>query len=105
MGFKSVLDQYEFFTDRNTRDHLTEYRVRGSHTRGVYPTQDTSCMRTARVKQEEREDRNNSMRVVRNLEEKNIGTKRKNPKQGRTSANGLTIELPGARVSLHHRLD
>ena len=33
-----------------------DYRERGSHARGVHPTQDTSRMRTARVKQEEEEE-------------------------------------------------
>ena len=32
------------------------YRGRGSHVRGVYPTQETSRMGTARVKQEEETD-------------------------------------------------
>ena len=33
-----------------------DYRERSSHARGVYPTQDTSRMATARVKQEGKED-------------------------------------------------
>ena len=37
---------------RNTRDN----KKRGSHARGVYPTQDISRMGTARVKQEEKAD-------------------------------------------------
>ena len=32
------------------------YRKRGSHARGVYPTQDFSRMETARVKQDEEAD-------------------------------------------------
>ena len=32
------------------------YKERGSHARGVYPSQDTSRMRTAKVKQEEEAD-------------------------------------------------
>ena len=32
------------------------YRERGSHARGVHPTQDTSRMETARVKQEKATD-------------------------------------------------
>ena len=39
---------------------------RGSHVRDVYSTQDTSRMETARV--EEDEDKNNSVRGVRNME-------------------------------------
>ena len=37
--------------DQNTRDH----RERGSHARGAYPTQYTSRIGTARMKQEEEE--------------------------------------------------
>ena len=33
-----------------------DYRERGFHARGVYPTQDTSLTETARVKQEEEAD-------------------------------------------------
>ena len=55
---------------------------RGSHARGVYPTQYTSCKGAARVKKHHK----NNARVVRNLEERNVGTKGKNPKQGLTSA-------------------
>ena len=39
-----------FKKKRNTMDHLTEYEDRGSHARSVYPTQDTSRMKTARAK-------------------------------------------------------
>ena len=49
---------------------------RGSHARGVSPTQYTSRMGTARVKKEEKADKNNA-RVVRNLEKINMGTKGK----------------------------
>ena len=41
----------------------------------------------------------NNARVKRNLEERNVGTKRKNPKQGLISAKDLTIELPEGRES------
>ena len=47
----------------------------------------------------------NNARVVRNLEERNVGTKRKCPKQDLTSAKDLTIELPEGRESPYHRLD
>ena len=41
----------------NTRGTSSmDYRERGSHARGVYPTQYTSRMETARVKQEEGAD-------------------------------------------------
>ena len=70
-----------------------DYRERGSHARSVYPTQYTSRMGTARVKQEEETDENKA-RVVRNLEERNVGTKEKCPKQSLTSARDTPIELP-----------
>ena len=38
--------------------------------------------------------KSNCKREVRNLEERNVGTKGKSPKQGLASANDLTIELP-----------
>ena len=62
-------------------------------------------METARVKQEEGRGRKrkeeegrgrlerNSKRVVRNMKERNVGTKRKSLKQGLTIAEDLTIEL------------
>ena len=46
---------------------------RRSHAWGVYRSQYTSSMGTARVKLEEETD----IRVVRNLEESNVGTKEK----------------------------
>ena len=54
-----------------------DYRERGSLAQGVYPTQYTSRMGPARVKQEEETDKNN-VRVVRTLEERNVVTKGKN---------------------------
>ena len=36
--------------------NIRDYRERGSHARGVYPTKNTSCMGTAMVKQEEETD-------------------------------------------------
>ena len=46
------------FADRIARDNQTWtiYRERGFHARDVLPTQDTSRMRTARVKKEEEAD-------------------------------------------------
>ena len=74
------------------------------HAGGVYPAQYTSLMGRIRVKQVEETDKNNA-RVVRNMEEKNVGTKEKSPKQALTSAKDLTIELPEGRESPYHRLD
>ena len=70
-----------------------DYRELGFHARGVYLTQDASCMGTATLKQEEKADNSNSKRVVRNLEQRNAGTKGKSPKQSLISAKDLTIEL------------
>ena len=77
-----------------------DYREQRSHARGVYPTQDTSRMGTAWVKQEEETDKNNGKRVARNLEERNVGMKGKSAKQDLTTAKDLTIELRGMRVSI-----
>ena len=72
-----------------------DYRERGSHARGVYHTQDTSLMTTARVKEDSTArgrstHKNNGKRVVKYLEERNVGTKLKSSKQGLTSAEDLT---------------
>ena len=45
-----------FFTGFPQPTLRMDYRERGSHARGVYPTQDTSRMGTARVKEEEGAD-------------------------------------------------
>ena len=39
------------------------------------------------------------------MEDRNAGTKGKNPKQGITNGKDLTIELPEGPESLYHRLD
>ena len=54
-----------------------DYTERSYHSRDVYPTRNTLRMGTVRVKQEEEKDNNNSKGIVRNLEERNVGTKRK----------------------------
>ena len=55
-----------------------DYRERGSHARGVYPSQYTLRMATAGVKQEEETDtRVTRKSIVRNMAERNAGTKRK----------------------------
>ena len=83
---KTVLDQYEF-TERNTRNHLAPTIGKRERVRIPY--------RDAPAKQN-----NNSKRVVRNLEEENVRTKRKCSKQSLTSAEGLALMLRGARLSL-----
>ena len=69
-------------------------RERWSHALGVYPTQYTS---KGEIRRRSRHQ-NHSNRVVRNLEEKNVSTKGKSPKQGLNSANDLTIELSEGRA-------
>ena len=70
---KAVLSRCEDVakTPKYERHLSMDCRERGSHARGVYPTQDTSRMGTARVKQEEEADI--------------------------TNAKDLTIELPKGR--------
>ena len=63
-------------------------------------------MRIGRMKQEEEADtRIIAKGIVRNMEERNVGTKGKSPKQGLTSAEDLTIDLPEGREYPYHRLD
>ena len=78
-----------------------DYRERGSHARSVYPLAHGNSEGEARGRSRHK----NNVRVVRNLEERNVGTKRKRPKQGQTSGKDLTIELPEGRESPYHRLD
>ena len=47
----------------------------------------------------------NNARVVRNLEEMNVGTKGKSPKQGLISSKDLPIDLSEGWESPYHRLD
>ena len=77
-------------------------RERGSHARGMYLTQYTSRIGTAIGRGGHKR---NSNRVVRNLEEKNVGTKGKSPKQRLISAKDLTIQLPEGCQSPYHILD
>ena len=89
------------FTDRNRRDPFyIDYRERGFHAQGVYPTQDISRMRTARAKQEA-----NARIVKKYMEESNVGTKRKSPELGQTRAIDLTKMILEGRDSTYHRSD
>ena len=57
-------------------------------------------MGTARVKHEEKVDKNNNERVQ-NMEEKSVATiRRKSPKQNLTDAKDLTIMLRESRLNL-----
>ena len=60
---------------------------------GVYHTQDTSRMGTARVEQEEEAD----------IGRKERGTKRKCPKKYLTSTDNLTMMFPSGRDSPYHK--
>ena len=69
-----------------------DYRERGSHARGVHPTQDTS--RIGKVRMNEirgSKHQNHSNGVVRNMEERNEGTKGKSQKQGITNIKDLPM--------------
>ena len=79
-----------------------DYRECGSHARGVYPTEDTSRKGKAR---ERSRHKNNSKRVVKNMDERKVVTKGKSLKQDLTSAADLTIELPEGLDSPFHRLN
>ena len=56
-------------------------------------------MEPARVKEEDEEDHNHNNWVVWDMEERNVGTNGKSPKQDLTSAKDLTIELSEGRES------
>ena len=80
-----------------------DYRKRGSHARGVYP--DTVYLAHGKSKGEARGRirHKNNARIVKNLEERNVGAKEKSPKQNITNAKDLSIELPEGRESSYHR--
>ena len=67
------------------------YRERGSHARGVYPTRDTSRMGTARVKQEEEADTRILVKEHYEIWKESEHYKAKSPKQGLTSAKDITL--------------
>ena len=48
---------------------------------------------------------NHSNRVVRNMEERNVGTKGKSPKQDLTSPKELTTEISEGSKSLYNKFD
>ena len=74
-----------------------DYRERGSHARGVHPTQYTSHLGTARMKQEGETD----TRIMQESSKKSGNI----PKQCLTSDNNLTIEFPKGREYPYHRLE
>ena len=60
-------------------------------------------MGTARVKEEREADTINNIERLRNLEEINVGTMEKSPKQGLISPEDLTMMLPEGRHSSYYR--
>ena len=68
-----------------------DYREQRSNARGVYPTQYTS----RREQQGWNRHKNNSLRVVWNMEETNLGTKGKSSKQGLTNEKYLPMAPEG----------
>ena len=62
-------------------------------------------MGAARVKEEEEADKNHSNRVVRNLEERNVGTKGNILKQSLISVKDLPVELPEGREFPYHKFN
>ena len=81
-----------------------DYEERRFHARGVSHTGYLAYGNSKGETRGRSRPKNNSKRVVRNREERNVGTKRKSPKQGLTSAKDLTTELPDGRESAYHRL-
>ena len=75
---------------KNKGPSSMDCRERGSYERGVYPTQDTSRMETAKGRSRHQ---NNSKRLVRNSEGKNVSTK------GKSFKESLAIELTEGRES------
>ena len=70
------------------------------HARGVYLTQDTSRIETARVTQEaEADTRIIYSKIVRNVEEKNVGTKGRSLKQGLIIAKDNNLHTNNATFS------
>ena len=90
--------------DQNTRNHSAWTIGNGipctrcvSHT--VY-------LAHGNIKDETRgRSRHKNNRLVRNIEERNVGTKGKSPKQGLTNAKDLPMELSEGLESLYHSLD
>ena len=64
MELRAASGQYRVvYRTKCERPLRMNHRERGSHARGVFPTQDTSRMGTARVKQEEEADKRVIVRV------------------------------------------
>lgn len=59
----------------------------------VHTTQETSCMGTAEMKQEE----NHSKRIVRNIEEKNVSKNNNSQTRPNYSSTDLTLMPSGAK--------
>ena len=82
-----------------------DYRELGSQARSVSHTVYLVHENSKGETRGRNRHKNNSKRVVRNLEERNVGTKVISPKQRITNIKDLTIELPEGRESSYHRLN
>ena len=89
----AVLGQYELCIDPNTRGHLVWTIGNGDPMHGM-------CIphRIPRTWEQQGEARGrsrhkNNSKIVRNIKERIVGTKRKCPKRGLTSAKDIAIEL------------
>ena len=78
MGFKAVLGQDELFTDRNTRDNLAWTIGNGADLRGIPHRIPRAWDSKGEAKGKSRH-KNNNKSVLKNLEERNVGRKRRSP--------------------------
>ena len=82
-----------------------DYQELGSHARGAYPTQYTSRMETARMKQEEEADTRTIVIEQYEIWKKGMWAQRgKSPEKGLTTAKDLPVEFPEGRESSYHKL-
>ena len=84
---------------QNTKDHSSWNIGNGD------PMHEVCIPQNSKGEARGRNRHKNNARVVRNLEERNVGTKGKNSKQGLICDKNLTIELLEGRDSPYHRFD
>ena len=85
--------------DKNTRGHSVWTIENGDPMHGVYPTQYTSRMETASVKQEEATDTRIIKRSIKKSERKERGHEGEKSQTKPNYAKDLTIELSEGRES------
>ena len=78
---------------------MIDYRERGFHARGYLAHGSNKGVARGRSRHE-----NTKKRVVRNMEERKVGTKEEKPQTRPTIVKDLTIELSEERYSPYHRL-